>query len=349
MFYARIIPTDYGLMAPQKNTPQIWKFMTINNEVVICAKRIISAYDYLPILFGQPLEDGFDYQTQSIAEGEIPFQEAARTLFNIRFAAARRAVADRALYLPDMIKPSDVNSPNASAKIPVSISALSQKKIGESYFQIPFDMRGTETAIGDAQTVVQFSQQLHGVNSPRQGNFQKGNKSVKEWDDTMGGSDGRMRLPALTLEHQLFSPMKSMIVLNIFQNGADTVLVSQATSAEMDIKIDNLRKAVLTMKVADGYTPKSKLANTDVLLAGMNMIGTSPILQSAFGDRLPGMFINFMSQAGIKGFDEYDPKRQQQALPGAAGLAASTLEGGQAAPAQATPMPVTQAPGGPIV
>jgi len=313
--YARIMPADYGISAPSPNTPQIWKFVICNGTWLAYADRVISAFDYLPILFGQPLEDGLGYQTQSIAEAEIPFQSAAATLFNIRFAAARRAVSDRALYMPDMIKPSDINSRTPAPKIPVSISSLSTKKLGDAYMQIPFDMRGTETAIQDASMIVQFSRDLHGVNGPRQGQFQKGNKSVTEWNDTMGGSDGRMRLPALTLEHQVFSPLKSIIALNIFQYGEDGTVTSQVSGRDMEVKIDELRRASLAFKMADGYTPKSKLASTDVILAGMQMIGNSPILQQAYGARLPGMFAHFMSLSGVKGFEEYDPARQA-ATPG---------------------------------
>jgi len=322
VLYARIMPADFGISAPAPNTPQIWKFIIINGQHVVYANRIISAYDYLPILFGSPLEDGMDYQTQSVAESEIAFQDAANTLFNIRFAAARRAVSDRALYIPDMIKPSDINSPAAAPKIPVHISQLSSKKIGDAYAQIPFDMRGTESTIQDASLIIGFSKELHGINGPRAGNFQKGNKSVKEWDDTMGGSDGRLRLPALTLEHQFFSPLKSIIVLNIYQYGDDAIIVSQATGREMNIKIKELRESVLSFRVADGYTPKSKLASTEVILAGMQMIGNSPILQQQFGSSLPAMFVHFMSLSGVKGFEQYDPAvQQQQANPnlGAAG------------------------------
>jgi hypothetical protein len=355
--YARIMPSDFGMSAPQPNTPQIWEFIVCNGQWLVYASRVISAYDYLPILFGQPLEDGLGYQTQSVAESEIEFQDAAKTLFNIRFAAARRAVSDRALYLADMIKPSDINSPVAAPKIPVQISALSSKKIGDAYHQIPFDMRGTESTIQDAATIVSFSKDLHGINGPRQGSFQKGNKSVTEWNDTMGGSDSRMRLPALTLEHQVFSPMKSMMTLNIFQYGDDVQIVSQKTGEILNISIDELRKQILSFRLADGYTPKSKIASTDVLVQGLTVIQNSPILQQAYGNRLPAMFAHFMSLAGAKGFEEYDPsymqaqeQQNQAGLPG--GLQGNTVQA-PAAPvvppnpataAQVTPN-ATQIPG----
>lgn len=319
-FYARIIPSDLGFTIPQKGTPQIWRFCIINNEFVAYAERIISAYDCIPIFFGQPLEDGLGYQTQSIAEGEIPFQEAAATLFNIRFSAARRAVADRALYLADMIAPSDVNSKNPAAKIPVNIPAMSQKTLEQAYKQIPFDMRGTETTLSDAAQIVNFSNQLHGTNGPRQGQFQKGNKSVTEWQDTMGSSDGRTRLQALTLEHQVFVPMREFMKLNIFQYGENVDVMSQKTGEVVKVDIDALRKTVLSFRIADGFTPKSKLASTDAIAAGMNMISTSPILQQAYGTSLPSIFAHLMSLQGVRGLEEYNPQlqaqQQQQQVPG---------------------------------
>lgn len=340
-FYARIIPSEFGITVPQQNTPQIWKFITVNDQYVVYAERIVSAYDYIPIFFGQPLEDGLGYQTQSIAEGEIPFQEGAGKLFNIRFAASRRAVADRALYLPELVKPSDVNSKVAAAKIPVNIPAMSTKTLDSAYKQIPFDMRGTETTITDAQQMIAFSQQLHGQNNARQGMFQKGNKSVKEWDDTMGSSDGRSRLLALTLEYQVFGPMKDFMLLNIYQYGNNAQIVSQRTGETIDVNIDELRKQVLAFRIADGYTPKSKLASTDAVASGLQMIQQSPMLQQAYGMMLPSMFAHLMSLMGVRGLEEYNPQVASAInAKGDAGITnAMQTNGLQAAPTASLPAP----------
>lgn len=318
--YARIIPEDFAIIAPQPRTPQIWKFVSLNG-VLVHAKRIISAYDRLPILFGQPLEDGLGYQTQSVAETQIPIQEAATTMFNIRFSAARRAVSDRALYDPLMIRPDDVNNASPAPKIPVTINPLSNKGLESAYRQIPYDMRGTETAFQDIAGLVDFSKQLSGMNSPQQGQFQRGNKSVKEWNDTMGGSDGRLRLPALCMEHQVFVWLRFVIVLNIFQYGEDAIVVSQKTGEVLDIKIDELRKQVLSFRTADGYTPKSKLAATDVLMQGMQLLLNAPVLQQAYGPMLPAMFAHMMQLGGVRGLEEYAPEVQAQALGQASPLA----------------------------
>lgn len=308
ILYARIIPSDFKMSVPLPNTPQIWKLCFVNESILVQAKRIISAYDYLPILFGQPLEDGLGYQTQSIAESNIPFQEAAKTLFNIRFNAARRAVSDRALYDPDLINATDVNAPVPAAKIPVKSNRLdSGRKMSDAYQPIPFEAKGTETALQDAMTVLNMSKELSGLNSPMQGQFQKGNKSVQEWNDTMGGADARLRMPALVLEYQVFMPLKEILKLNIFQFGNDAQLISQKSGELIEVNVNELRKKVLSFRVADGYTPKSKLAGTEQLTMLMQMVTQSPVLQQYYGGALPQIFAHLAQLSGVRGLEEYTP------------------------------------------
>lgn len=305
--YARIIPSEFGLEAPQKNTPQIWKLSIVNESILVHAKRVISANDCLPILVGQPYEDGLMYQTQGVAEAAIDFQESASKLYNIRFAAARRSVSDRALYDSDAIRPSDVNARAAAAKIPVRVSNLAQgkKSLQELYHAIPFDPRGTETVLQDATIITEFAKELAGLNNAQRGQFQKGNKSVQEWDDVMARADGRSRLPIILLEAQVFVPLKLILLLNIFQFGEDAVVVSQKTGEIVDINITELRQHVLAFRLADGSNPKSKLAATETLTAGMNMIMNSPLLQQSFGAQLPALFAHIMQLGGVRGLEEY--------------------------------------------
>lgn len=325
VLYVRIIPADFEMTVPAPNTPQIFKLIVINQKILVQVKRVISAYDFLPILFGQPIEDHLDYQTQSIAEASIPFQEAAKTLFNIRFNAARRAVSDRALYDPMLINPDDINAPVPAAKIPVKANSLdSNKTLANAYMQIPFDARGTETALQDGMMLSNWGKELSGQNSPTQGQFQKGNKSVTEWNDTMGGSDARLRLPALTLEYQVFMPLKEILKLNILQNGADAIIISQKTGEEVNININELRQAVLSFRVGDGYTPKSKLASTEFITALFQFISSSPFLQAQYGPALPAMFAHMAQLGGVRGLEEYSkigaqntPQAASATLPGA--------------------------------
>lgn len=325
--YVRILPSEFGVVSPSPNTHQIWKLIVINGSVLLSAKRIISAYDQLPIYFSQPQEDGLRYQTKSLAEGQIPIQEAATTLFNIRFAAARRAVSDRALYDSTMLSPNDVNSPAAAPKLPVRIPAIGNKTLADAYHSIPFDMRGTETTLQDAAQIVQFGKELSGLNNARQGQFQKGNKSVQEWNDVMGSSDNRLRLTALLIEHQIMVPIKAQMKLNIFQYGQDTIVVSQKSGEALTIKMDELRREVLAFRVADGYSPKSKLASVEMLTQGMNMLMNSPILQQAYGKMLPAMFAHLMQLGGVKGLEEYSPELVSNTAPQPQpGLAANGIQ-----------------------
>ena len=313
--YVRVSPGDLGMPGPKPNTPQIIKIVVVNGETLVLAERMTSAYDYLPILFGQPQEDGLGEQTQSVAESSIPIQQAAKTMFNISFNAARRAVSDRALYDSNKINPRDINAPVPAAKIPVRVNSLDGQGLDSAYKAIPFDSRGTENAMTYGMQIVGFGKDLSGLNGPQQGQFQKGNKSVKEWNDTMGGSDNRLRLPALTLEYQFFVPLKEMLKFNIYQYGEDAIVTSQKSGEELQVIISQLRKKVLKFRIADGYTPKSKLASTEMITQLMQLIMQAPILQQAYGASLPNMVAHLAQLGGIRGLDEYNPQVMQQALP----------------------------------
>jgi hypothetical protein len=152
-----------------------------------------------------------------------------------------------------------------------------------------------------------------GLNKPQQGEFQKGNKSVKEWTDTMAGSDNRLRLPALTLEYQVFVPIKAQLKLNIFQYGPTGIFQNVKTGEPLEVTeadLDELRKTVLMFKLADGYTPASKIAATDTIKEGMLMLNQSPILQQQFGAALPNIWAHLMTLGGAQGIEEYLPENQ---------------------------------------
>lgn len=315
--YARIIPEEHGIYAPNKDIPQIYKLTVVNNERLICAKRVISAYDLLPIFVGQPFEDGFGEQTKSTAEQQLPYQDGISKLINIRFHSARRAVADRGIYDPKMIDPADVNSPHPAAKIPIKPnSKLGGKELSDAYYPIPFDGRGTDGVIQDANVLAGMSGQQTGLNKPQTGEFQKGNKSVQEWQDTMAGSDNRLRLSPMALEYQVMMPLKEQLKLNIFQHGPKGIFqdVKKGETVEItDADMSALRKTVLYFKVADGFVPISKIAATNVIKEGFVLIGNSPMLQQSYGPMLPKMFAHLMSLQGVMGLDEYTPDAKQAA------------------------------------
>jgi hypothetical protein len=155
--------------------------------------------------------------------------------------------------------------------------------------------------------IVAFGKELSGLNNPMQGKFQKGNKSVQEWNDTMGGADARLRLPALTLELQFFMPLKEILKLNLFQYGDDAQVVSQKDGASVTIDINKLKVKVLAFRIADGYTPKSKLASTESIANLLQMLMGSQLLQQQLGPMLPNMFAHIAQLMGVRGLQEYIP------------------------------------------
>jgi len=309
--YARIIPEEHFIYNQNKDIPCIYKLQVVNNDKLICAQRIISAYDILPIYVGQPFEDGFAEQTQSTAEMQIGYQDLVSKLINIRIASARRAVNDRAVYDPKMIDPDDVNNPHPPAKLPLKPnSRLGGKGLEEAYRSIPYDDKGTIGVIQDAQIVIGMSGQQTGLNKPQQGEFQKGNKSVQEWNDTMAGSDNRLRLQPMSLEYQVMCPLKDQLKLHIYQYGPTGIFQDLKKNEPIEVseaEISALRKKVLYFKVADGYLPVSKIAATNAIANGLVMIGNSPVLQAVYGPKLAPMFAHLMQLQGVQGLEDYTP------------------------------------------
>jgi hypothetical protein len=132
----------------------------------------------------------------------------------------------------------------------------------------------------------------------------------------------------MVLEGQVFTPLKQMLALNIFQYGENAVVVSQKTGQSYTIDIDKLREQVLSFRISDGYTPKSKMASVDMLNTGLQLISSSPILQQAYGTFLPDMFAHLMDLGGVRNLEQYSPQAiaQNQQLQQNSGLQDQTLQ-----------------------
>ena len=314
VMYKRLVPGDYKIPAPDdyKKRLRIYKIVIVDHQHVLYVEPVYSALEHLPILVGAPRDDGLGLQTQSTAESVIPMQTAASALVNIRFHGARRAINDRALYDSSMIDGQDLNNPSPTAKIAAKQNSLSQKRLSDAYFSIPFDPRGTDTVLRDALMIGDWTNELNGMNRAQQGQFQKGNKTMDEFSTVMSNAEMRQRLPAIMLEHQVFMPLKNMLKLNIWRYASGEAIRSQATGHVLQMDLNQMDQAIFDFRVADGYLPKSKLANTEMLTAGMQMIQSSEPLQHAYGAMLPEIVAHMMSLGGVRGFDQYVPSQPGQ-------------------------------------
>jgi hypothetical protein len=307
--YARIIPSDFTLSVPSRNTPQVWKLIFINHQVLIYAERQTNVHGWLPVLVGQPLEDGLWYQTKSHAQNAKPFQDVSNTLMNSVIAARRRAISDRGIYDPSRITEAAINSPNPSAKIPVRPSAYG-KNVAESYHQIPFEDRNSSEILQLLPAIAAMSNRALGSNQAKQGQFVKGNKTLHEYADVMQHSNARDQMVSLKLEHQVFVPMKNIIKMNILQYQGGVSYYNR--TAKKDVAIDPvaLRKAVVEFKVSDGLVPSDKLINADTLQVALQVLGSSP--QMAAGYDTTGLFSYLMKTQGAD-LSPFEKSPQQQA------------------------------------
>lgn len=293
--YARILPSDFGIRTPAENTPQIYKFVIINNQVVLFAERMTNAHNYLPIIIGQPVNDGLQFQTKSLAQNGMPFQDMATAMWAADLASKRRLVTDRALYDPSRVREADINSDNPSAKIPVRPSAYG-KPVAESIHIWPFRDEQAGTLIAQSDMIVKMANTANGQNASSQGQFTKGNKTLHEYQDVVGHSNNRNQLIATTIEHQSFVAVKEIIKINILQYQPPGEVYNPEVQASVKIDPQALRQGIMMFKISDGLMPKDKIMNADEFQATLQLFGSSPSI--AAGYNVGPMFSYIMKQRG---------------------------------------------------
>lgn len=279
--YARILPSDFGIAVPEANTPQVWKFYIVNRQVCVYAERLTNAHGFIPIFFGQPLEDGLNYQTKSFAQNVTDMQDIASSLWAGYMASKRRLVGDRVLYDPLRIREADINSDSPTAKIPVRPSAYG-KQVSESVYQFPFRDEQTNSLIEGSEMVVKFANLINNQNPAKQGQFVKGNKTRKEYEDIMGYGNQHNQVMGLMTEGQVFTPLKETIKLNILQYQPDAVLFNQDKNKSVTIKPAELRKTAVYFKVSDGIIPTDKLMSGEEFGMALQVMGSTPAISSGY-------------------------------------------------------------------
>lgn len=308
--YARILPADFGMSGiPAQNTPQIWKFIIVNNQVVVFAERMTNAHNLLPIQFYQPVRAGLDYQDKSFAQNIMPFQEIVSALTNSNIAARRRAISDRVLYDPSRISAAAINNDSPTAKIPVRPSAY-QDDLSKAVYPFPFRDDQFQITTSEVQGFLQITNQVSGLNPARQGQFVKGNKTRFEYADVMANANGRDQTIALSTEADFFTPLKEILKINILQYQGGVRLFNKDRQKEVQVDPVALRKAVLAFKVSDGLMPSEKLIDGDALALAMQTIASNP--QLASGYNLTPMFSYIMKSRGAK-LEPFEKSQEQLA------------------------------------
>jgi hypothetical protein len=309
IMYARIIPQDFRLRVPSANTPQIWKFIIVNHQVLIYAERQTNAHNYLPVLFGQPNEDGLGYQTKSFAANAKPFQDIASALVNSAIAARRRAISDRGIYDPSRISEAHINSDSPTAKIPLRPAGYG-KPAGDAYFPIPFRDDQSAVAFQELPQFLQMANQLNGQNQAKQGQFVKGNKTLREYESVMANANGRDQMTAMLLEAQVFTPVKEILKINTLQFQSSAEIFSSAQQSVVRIDPIQLRKSFSTYKITDGLTPTEKVISADEFAVALQTIASSPAISGGYN--IAPMFSYLMKTRNVD-LKPFEKSSQQQA------------------------------------
>lgn len=295
VLYARILPSDFQMPVRNKNHVQIWKFIIINRHVVIYAERQTNAHNLLPIVCCKPSNDGRNWQSKSFAENVMPTQAIATSLVNSALESQRRKVYDRLFYDPTRVNKKDIDVVSSVARIPVKNSAYG-KALSEAVYQVPYRDDGVSEILQISQQITQMGDIANGQNRVQQGQFQKGNKTRREFETTMQGANSRGRMRALGLEMTFFMPIKEIIKSNILQYQQPATVVSPRTGEATNIDPQQLREAQLKFKLADGFTPAEKMMGTDLFGTIFSAAQAMPMIDVEYD--LMGMFLYSMQLQG---------------------------------------------------
>lgn len=339
--YCRILPSEFNLRVPSQNTPQIYKLIIINHEHIIYCERQTNAHNYLPILIGQPNEDGLRMQTKSLATNVQGFQEVATTHMNSITASRRRAISDRVLYDPSRITKAHINSANPSAKIPIRPSAYG-KNVADAVYQFPYREDQAGISMQHISSLLEFADHTAGHNPASKGQFVKGNRTLDEFDQTMANANGREQTSSILTEFQVFIPLKLILKLNILQFQGGTTVYNRDKQQAVEIDPVQLRKAVLEFKVSDGLVPASKLISTENFSVALQVIGSSPEIGAGYN--LSPLFSYLMKTKGAD-LTPFEKSPEQMAYEQALGawqqLATVAMEKG-VDPKQLPPQPLPE-------
>lgn len=311
--YARIMPVDFNIQVPNASNVQIWKFIFINEQICVYAERLTNAHDLLPIVVCRPSNDGMGYQSKSFVENVMPIQNVATSLMNSAIASQRRKVYDRMLYDPTRVRKQDIDVVSEVARIPVK-NAQFGKGMEGAVQVLPYNDTGVAEVIQMSQQVVAMGDVMNGSNRVQQGQFQKGNKTRREFDVTMGAASSRQKLSSLSLEGTFFSDVKEMIKINMLQYQQPANILDPKSNTAVAIDPMKLRASILGFTLTDGMTSSEKVGSLDVTGTFLQAAAATPSLQVDYD--IGGIMERYFDLQGLHWIKDYkrDDAAKQQYL-----------------------------------
>lgn len=332
-FFCRARPSDFG---KQGNNIVVYHAIIINWSTVLFVEEMNIGHEYLPVFIAQPFNDGLGYQTQSMIDNVLPFQDMSSALWNISLEAKRRLVFDRMLYNPKMVDKKDIDPASSVARIPIRNAGLNdQNPFARAVYQVPFrDVDGSPLQM--SEMISQMADQASGQNKVDRGQFQKGNKTAAEFQTVMGNSNSRQQLTAISLQQHFFNPIKEAVKSNTLQFQTAETLLNRNMRQTVDVDPVELRKAMLEFKMTDGLLPAEKLLNSNLLTTFLQTAQAIPGAATEYD--IMGMFLYWAKLQGAYWLEDFkrDPAQQQQFLNVARQTALANNAGGEQSGQQVT-------------
>jgi len=311
-FICRALPSDFGR---QGNTPAIFYGIIVNWKHVVYVEQLVSPNDHLPVFIMQPNDDGLGYQTQSMLDAALPFQDMSSALWNITLESQRRAVFDRLIFNERYINKADIDPASSVARIPLrNASQFKGEDIGKAVYQIPYRNDGANLNLQLSEMVSQMADVASGQNKVDRGQFQKGNKTKTEFETTMANSNGRQQLVSMSIEGQFMTPLKETIKHNLLLNQAAGTFMNRDQQAEVEVDPVKMRSSILEFKITDGILPADKLLNVDLMSVFLQTAQAMPAVMTEYD--IMGMFLYWAKLKGAYWLKDFkrSPEQQQQFL-----------------------------------
>ena len=339
-FFCRAAPSDFGSVG---NIPKIFHAIIVNWQWVVYVEEMNVGHDYLPCVIATPQDDGLNYQTQSMLDNAMPFQDMGSSLWNIALESKRRQIFDRLVYNPKLIDKKDIDPASSVARIPLRNASMAkdQNAMAAAIYQIPYREDNMASTLQMGEMISTMADQAAGQNRVDRGQFQKGNKTKTEFTETMANSNSRQQLAAISLEQQFFTPVKEIIKSNTLQFQTSGQILNRDQKEVVNVDPVELRKAILEFKMTDGLLPADKMLNAEVLTVFMQTAQSLPGVAAEYD--VMGMFTYWAKLRGAYWLEDFkrNPQQQQQFLASVRGMAGAQASGeaqGQVPPAAAPTM-----------
>lgn len=280
--YIRLIPADFDIMSEDGAEVNILKLVLIGDSFIASAKLLDNAHNLFPIIFGQTSETTLGLNSFTVAEELEPIQNTATKLYRTEIASARRMIADRAIYDPNLISEKDVNNASPTAKMKLRQSLSQSVPIQAAYYAIPYEDRAMGVRISQANQLLSFASPIAGTNPAMEGQFIKGNKTAGEFNTIMASAGDRVLMAAIFFDDQFLGPLRTILLADTLQYQNNIRVYNRDAGDFVDIDMAQLRDQPIDFEIAAGLIPADQMASLDFLQVIMQTLMSRPDLNMEF-------------------------------------------------------------------